>query len=144
MNEPASTSESQSPGDHSQGDLHREPLEVLAAEYSEKIRCGQLVSVDDYIRRCPELEDEIKELFPTIAALEKMKAADNKDQARLATTLPLALKELGDFEIIREIGRGGMGGRFRGGTAFFGQASRAQSVAQSCVARPKTAAPIFP
>lgn len=109
MNNPESTSENQSPGDQSQEDLRRQPLELLAAEYSEKIRCGQLVSVDDYVRRCPELADEIKELFPTIAALEKMKAADNKDQARLATTLPLNLKELGDFEIIREIGRGGMG-----------------------------------
>lgn len=109
MNDPASTSQEQFPEDHSPSDVRREPLEVLAAEYSEKIRCGQLVSVDDYVRRCPELEAEIKELFPTIAALEKMKVADNKDQARLATTLPLTLTELGDFDIIREIGRGGMG-----------------------------------
>ena len=90
-------------------ELSRVPLEVMAAEYADKIRVGQLVSIEDYVRRTPGLEQEIRELFPTIAALEKMKVADNKDHARLATTLPLRLQELGDFEIIREIGRGGMG-----------------------------------
>ncbi len=59
-----------------------------AMRQEQKIRCGQLVSVDDVVRRCPELEAEIKELLPMIAALEKMKAAENKDQARLAMTLP--------------------------------------------------------
>ena len=104
MDNPSSSSESP-PED----ELLRQPLEVMAAEYADKIRVGQLVSIEDYVRRNPELESEIRELFPTIAALEKMKAANNKDQARLATTLPLRLQELGDFEIIREIGRGGMG-----------------------------------
>ena len=100
---------SSSPKSPPDDELLRQPLEVMAAEYADKIRVGQLVSIEDYVSRNPELEPEIRELFPTIAALEKMKVADNKDHARLATTLPLRLQELGDFEIIREIGRGGMG-----------------------------------
>ena len=97
------------PSAHQTDSDQRAPLEVLAAEYAEKMRTGKMTSIDDYVRSYPELESEIRELFPTILALENMKISQAKSFATKATMLPLKLKELGDFEIIREIGRGGMG-----------------------------------
>ena len=87
----------------------RDPLEVLAAEYIERLRQGESPSIEDYAAQHPELAEEIRDLFPTVAVAEGLKAR----QARLSdgrATLGAARPErLGDFRIIREIGRGGMG-----------------------------------
>jgi len=84
-------------------------VEQLAAEFIERCRDGDSPSVEDYAARHPQLADTITSLFPTIEALEGAKREDRQTAARAATTKPLRLTELGDFEIVREIGRGGMG-----------------------------------
>ena len=87
----------------------RDPFEELAAEFMNRSRDGSVPSIEDYASEYPEHASSIRELFPTIAALEKVKKDDRKVAARSATLKPLKLTELGDFEIVREIGRGGMG-----------------------------------
>ena len=51
-------------------DDDREPIEVLAAEFVERCRNGSSPSIDEYAREHPELADEIRDLFPTIARLD--------------------------------------------------------------------------
>ena len=87
----------------------RDPLELLAAEYMERLRQGQSPSVEEYAAQHPTLEEEIRELFPTIAATERLKARQERSSGGLASLGAAQLKRLGDFRIIREIGRGGMG-----------------------------------
>ncbi len=89
--------------------VEREPLEVLAAEYMERLRQGEQPSVEDYATRHPALAEEIRELFPTIAVTERLKARQARSSGGRATLGPARLERLGDFRIIREIGRGGMG-----------------------------------
>ena len=87
----------------------RDPLEVLAAEFIERLRQGQAPSVSEYAARHPELAEEIEDLFPTIAATERLKARQARcigGHAALGAARP---ERLGDFRLIREIGRGGMG-----------------------------------
>ncbi len=84
-------------------------VDRLANEYIEQYRNGESPDLEAYVQQHPELADTIRDLFPMIAALESMKRDDNRESARTATLRPLDLKELGDFEIVREIGRGGMG-----------------------------------
>ena len=80
----------------------RLPVEALAAEYAERLRQGQSVDIQEYIDRHPELSAEIRDLFPAVDALERWKR-------RRARRPGPALRRLGDFRIVGEIGRGGMG-----------------------------------
>jgi tetratricopeptide (TPR) repeat protein len=84
-----------------------DPVEALAAEFMERQRRGENPSIEDYARRYPELADEIRDLFPTIAALEGLKLDRSASQPPVRQNGKPEF--LGDFRIIREIGRGGMG-----------------------------------
>ena len=87
----------------------RHPFEVLAEEYAGRLRNGESPSIDEYATNHPEVGNEIRELFPTIAEMEILKR--RKEQTSLTPGLPegLQIERLGDFRIVREIGRGGMG-----------------------------------
>jgi serine/threonine protein kinase len=82
-------------------------LEMLAAQFIELHREGHRPNVDDFASRHPQLANEIRELFPTMVALERLK--EKKQQAPPPSRLPTGIKQLGDYRIIGEIGRGGMG-----------------------------------
>jgi serine/threonine protein kinase len=85
------------------------PLEALAAEFVDRQRRGEAPSVEEYAVEHPELATEIRDLFPTIAALEKVRAGQEQPDESRRTPSPIKLQRLGDFRILREIGRGGMG-----------------------------------
>ncbi len=87
----------------------RDPLELLAAEFIDRQRNGQMPSVSEYAEKYPELADEIRELFPTIAAMERLKTHKEQTSGVRMALGALKLERLGDFRILGEIGRGGMG-----------------------------------
>ncbi len=87
----------------------RDPLEVLAAEYMDRLRQGQAPSVSEYAAQHPELAEEIQDLFPTIAVTERLKARQARSSGGRAALGAARPERLGDFQLIREIGRGGMG-----------------------------------
>ena len=93
----------------SDADAQRDPLDALAAEFAERLRRGELPSVSEYAAEHPELAEDIQELFPAIAAMERLKAAREHTDPDRGVLGPVKLERLGDFRIIREIGRGGMG-----------------------------------
>jgi serine/threonine protein kinase len=57
------------------------------------------------VDRYPDLADEIKEVFPALAGIEQV---EEDLQAPAEKQVPPP-KQIGDFRILREIGRGGMG-----------------------------------
>jgi serine/threonine protein kinase len=84
-------------------------LNHLADEFAARYRRGERPSLQEYVDRHPELADDIREFFPTLVEMEQVKDDRQAPVERPAShTLP-ALDRLGDFRIIREIGRGGMG-----------------------------------
>src|SRR4051812_20190419 len=74
-------------------------LDQIVEEFVARHRAGEPVSIQDYAKRHPEHAQEIRRLFPGLLMLEG--ARRSAQQARL--------DRLGEFRIIREIGRGGMG-----------------------------------
>ncbi|HID24380.1 MAG TPA: hypothetical protein EYP14_18550, partial [Planctomycetaceae bacterium] len=74
-----------------------------------RLRRGESPSVAEYAERYPALADDIRELFPTIAAMERLKQGKERSADGRASLGPIRLERLGDYRIIREIGRGGMG-----------------------------------
>lgn len=88
-------------------DLDRDPFEELASEFSQRFRNGELPSIEEYAIAHPDLADEIRELFPTIAAMERSKVRASAPAKPSLDALPI--EQLGDFRLLGEIGRGGMG-----------------------------------
>src|SRR5262249_6607504 len=82
--------------------VERHPIDTLAEEFVARYRRGEHPSLSDYVRRHPELADKIHELFPTLVLLEEIAPSP-------AVASPRIPEKLGDYRIIREIGRGGMG-----------------------------------
>ena len=82
------------------------PLDMLAADYIERRRAGERVDVETYARALPHLATEIRDLFPAISAIEKFKQLPAGNSRNLGN---VPLERLGDYQLIRELGRGGMG-----------------------------------
>ncbi|MGI6418478.1 MAG: protein kinase domain-containing protein [Thermoguttaceae bacterium] len=89
----------------------RDPVEQLADEFAARLRGGQTPSIAEYAARHPQFAQQIERLFPTVALMEQFRKQE--EASRRAAICHGSLAEpppqLGDFEIIREIGRGGMG-----------------------------------
>src|SRR5437763_8863296 len=84
-------------------------LNRLADEFAERYRRGERPSLVEYVDKYPELADDIRQLFPAMVEIEQVKADRCATEAPdPACALP-PMRQLGDFRIIREIGRGGMG-----------------------------------
>ena len=82
-------------------------LNQLADEFVARYRRGERPSVQEYCDRHPELADDIREFFPTLVEMERVKE-DAYAEIASAPAVP-SLRQLGDYQILREIGHGGMG-----------------------------------
>src|SRR5579864_4225433 len=84
-------------------------FDELAEEFAERYRRGERPSLQEYVDRLPEMAEEIREMFPALVEVEQVEG-DARDDAHLAAPPAIGrLRELGDYRIVREIGRGGMG-----------------------------------
>jgi serine/threonine protein kinase/WD40 repeat protein len=108
----------------------RNPVERLAEEFVERQRRGEHPSLSEYTSKYPELADEIRYLFRGLMMMEKLKPAAvsegegdggdvgvGDDRTSSVAADPGAASggfgpssgRLGDYRILREVGRGGMG-----------------------------------
>ncbi|MBM4067868.1 MAG: serine/threonine protein kinase [Planctomycetes bacterium] len=85
----------------------------LAEEFLEQYRRGNRPSLKEYIDRYPDLAGEMRQVFPAMAMMENIALDDasleNGKSAAVPKTSEVSVQQLGDFRIIREVGRGGMG-----------------------------------
>lgn len=91
------------------------PEKASVADILEKIvqevEAGQSVDLEGYKVRWPEHADAIGRLLPTLRVLRELgNSAETSVRAEMGPTgFDSMPKTLGDFRILREIGRGGMG-----------------------------------
>ena len=88
------------------------PVEILAEEFLERQQRGEKPSIREYCERHPELADEIREVFEAVAMVEELKPDSNDVTGTFGTGLQTDSRkpnQVGDYRILREIGRGGMG-----------------------------------
>ena len=84
---------------------------LLADDFLRLHRERQNPNIEDYCIRFPELAERIRTLFPTILAMEQCGESKSGETSPVdANVKNLGLPQrIGDYQIIREIGRGGMG-----------------------------------
>lgn len=99
----------------------RDPIENLATEFLETLRRGQRADIETYAALYPQWAEQIRELFPMIAALEEWKTDREMQAVRGAMPEAFDVQQLGDCRILREIGRGGMGVVFEAEQAPIGR-----------------------
>src|SRR6516165_1623534 len=91
----------------------RNEFEQIAEDFIGRFRRGEHPAVSEYCDRFPAHAAEIRELFPALVMMERI--APSASEPRVAgehaddRTAPWPRDGFGDFRIIREIGRGGMG-----------------------------------
>jgi serine/threonine protein kinase len=82
----------------------------------ERLQTGEPAALEQLLAEHPDCADELRSILPTMLLLNDLayQPAENplpsgEDSERGAGSAPPAAGVLGDFRIIREIGRGGMG-----------------------------------
>jgi hypothetical protein len=87
----------------------RNPVEELADEFLRRQRGGERPTLEEYCRRHPELADEIREVFPVLIRMEDLRSdGPEESTGGMAVHTATRLERLGDYRILREVGRGGM------------------------------------
>ena len=79
-------------------------LDDLAEEFLGRCRAGERPSVDEYLARHPHLADELRPVLSAVLMMERAKPRREDAVVRVAPP-----GRIGEFRIVREIGRGGMG-----------------------------------
>jgi WD40 repeat protein/serine/threonine protein kinase/tetratricopeptide (TPR) repeat protein len=85
---------------------------ALAEEFLQRYRQGERPSLKEYAERHPELAAEIRQVFPAMALMENIALVDESLEGDAAGHGPqpaAPLQQLGDYRLVREVGRGGMG-----------------------------------
>jgi serine/threonine protein kinase len=88
----------------------RHPVEVIAEEFSERLRCGQRPNIAEYLTMYPEHAELIQTIFPSLEMVERV--ASRETGSKTVPADPRFDPEhtsFGDFKILCRIGMGGMG-----------------------------------
>lgn len=83
-------------------------FDELLAEYTERVRLGERPPIIDYLEQYPDFAEQINQFFPLILQLEQGKTDPASDDSTTRWKFSV-IEKLGDYLLIREIGRGGMG-----------------------------------
>jgi serine/threonine protein kinase/WD40 repeat protein len=93
----------------------RELLEKLAEEFVRRYRNGDRPSLAEYAQAYPEHAAEINDLFPALVMMEDLAPRDESAAESVSSApVPVGVKDayrrrIGDYMLLREVGRGGMG-----------------------------------
>jgi WD40 repeat protein/tRNA A-37 threonylcarbamoyl transferase component Bud32 len=108
---------------YSTGSLRRGALEEVLEEYMRRLDRGEVVDRDQFLARHAELADELRSYFAGSDELERLGRPPGKETASLppcrnlpdSCTLEEATpakgegRRVGDYELLEQIGQGGMG-----------------------------------
>jgi hypothetical protein len=116
-------------------------VEDLAEEFLERRRRGERPTLEEYAAKYPHLADEVREVFPVLGLVEDLKSGpDGATGAFPGAMLPghdRPLERLGEYRILREVGRGGMGVVYEAEQESLGRRVALKVIANRRLADPK-------
>ena len=77
----------------------------LVDEFASRQHAGESPSITEYCQQYPDLANEIRELFPLVSIMDSAKS----ESMGLGSADSSTPEQIGDYLIVQEIGRGGMG-----------------------------------
>jgi tetratricopeptide (TPR) repeat protein len=86
-----------------------ESLRRVSAEIVASLQRGEQPSLAEWQQRHPELARDLPRLFQETIPLRRNLAEPDTDPPAAPTPPDSSLRDLGDYHLVREIGRGGMG-----------------------------------
>jgi serine/threonine protein kinase len=78
----------------------------LAEDFVARHRRGEYPSLDEYKRNYPEIASEVESLIDALLVMEKLGSKQSKRAKFTTDDIP---DHLGEYQLLRELGRGGMG-----------------------------------
>ncbi len=94
-------------------DESRDPLDLLAEQFLQQVRQsprgGAAVTPEAFAAEHPEHRQELLDLLPTLLLLEQAKRERESTASSVRRLALPQLERLGEYRIVREVGRGGMG-----------------------------------
>ena len=88
-------------------------LDELVDQITQKLQAGEPIDLEVHVRRHPELEGQLRKLLPGIQMLADLGHSPAETPSAEGAETGVSQKPvhgvLGDYRIVREIGRGGMG-----------------------------------
>src|ERR1051326_6548196 len=91
----------------------RDPVERLADEFLERFRQGERPDLTEYTEKYPHWAERIRKVFPALVLMEGIRPDAGETTGAEAdgggVLAEQRLERLGDYRILREVGRGGMG-----------------------------------
>src|SRR5436190_10941460 len=87
----------------------RDPLDLIAEEFADLCRGGKTPSVSDFVKKYPNHAEDLRDLLPAVGQMESLKRLRKHGSGDNAPLLESFPEQIGDYKILREIGRGGMG-----------------------------------
>jgi len=85
----------------------------LAEEFVARYRNGERPSIAEYVHKHPQWEAEIRDVFSTLAAVERIAIDEESLNVFSKVAATPELTQIGDYRIIREVGRGAWGSSTR-------------------------------
>jgi len=85
-------------------------LEKIVDQFTAELRDGKHPAIGDYQDRHPELANEIADVLSSVAMIEQLKNGSvTRADYQLRFDSVSKLKQIGNYTVVRELGRGGMG-----------------------------------
>jgi WD40 repeat protein/tRNA A-37 threonylcarbamoyl transferase component Bud32 len=86
-----------------------DPVGLLAEDFLERYRRGDRPSISEYVRNHPDLAARIQNVFAALVVMEQAGRPEGEPTTEFAAAGAGFPRRLGDYCLVREVGRGGMG-----------------------------------
>jgi serine/threonine-protein kinase len=84
----------------------------LVEQFLARLQAGEALDPSEFAAQYPEHAEALRQLLPALQMMAELSRSAARDRSSLPSSEAISAPELGvlgDFRIVREVGRGGMG-----------------------------------